>query len=164
MPENETANAGETTTTTAAEAKAFEPIQSQEDLDRIIQKRIERERARFTDYDELKAAAEKLAQIEEANKTETEKATERLAAAEKRAAELEIKAARAEVAAAKGVPSDLLTGTTRAELETAADALIAFRGEQGSNRLHVPNEGKSPVKAGNSDEREFVKTLFNTAD
>ena len=75
-------------------------------------------------------AAKRLAEIEEANKTEAERVAERIAAAEARAAELEVKALRAEVANAKGVPAHLLAGSTQEELEAAADALIAFRGEQ----------------------------------
>jgi len=67
--------------------------------------------------------------LEEANKTEAQKIADKLAAAEKRAVELESKALRAEVAAAKGVPVALLTGSTQEELEAAADALIAYRGE-----------------------------------
>jgi ATPase subunit of ABC transporter with duplicated ATPase domains len=128
MSEDITADAGESTATDAAES--FKAPASQEELDRIIQSRLDRERKRFGDYDELKAKAEKLTKIEEANKTEAEKAQARAEAAEKRAAELEAKALRAEVAAAKGVPVALLTGSTQEELEAAADALIAFRGEQ----------------------------------
>lgn len=124
-----TATAGEPTEQ-GQEAAKFEAITSQEDFDKAIQARIARERNKFADYDEVKARADKLAEIEEANKTEAEKVAERLAAAEKRAAELEAKATRAEVAAAKGVPVELLTGSTTEELEASADALIAFRGEQ----------------------------------
>lgn len=122
-----TAEAGENT---EQEAPEFKAPASQEEMDRIIQERIARERKRFADYDELKAKADKLNQIEEANKTEAEKIAARAEAAEKRAAELEVKALRAEVAAAKGVPVSLLTGSTQEELEAAADALIEFRGEQ----------------------------------
>lgn len=75
-------------------------------------------------------AAKRLAEIEEAQKTDAQKAQERLDAAEKRAAELELRSIRAEVAAAKGVPANLLSGSTQADLEASADALIAFRGEQ----------------------------------
>lgn len=121
-----TADAGDNTETEAVEFKA--PA-SQEELDRIITARLDRERKRFGDYDELKAKADRLAKIEEANKSAEEKAAERLAAAEKRAAELEVKALRAEVAATKGVPAGLLTGSTQEELEAAADALLEFRGE-----------------------------------
>ena len=128
MSEDMTAAAGELTETSAE--SAFKAPASQEELDRIIQARIDRERKKFADYDEKAAAAAELAKLKEANKTEAEKVAERLAAAEKRAAELETKALRAEVAATKGVPVALLTGSTQEELEAAADALIEFRGEQ----------------------------------
>jgi len=127
MSDDITADAGEHTEQIADEFKA---PSSQEELDRIIQGRLDRERKRFADYDDLKVRAAKLAEIESANQTEAEKVQARLDAAEKRAAELEGKALRAEVAAAKGVPSVLLTGSTQEELEASADALIAFRGEQ----------------------------------
>lgn len=147
MSKDITADAGELTDTTAADA--FKAPSSQEELDRIIQARLDRERKRFADYDELKRAADRLSEIESANKTEAEKTAERLAAAEKRAAELEAKAIRAEVAAAKGVPAVLLTGSTQEELEAAADALIAFRGEQkpagpSSSALGRVNLGADP--------------------
>ena len=129
MPDDITADAGEHTEQSAEES--FKAPASQEELDRIIQARVARERKNIpTDYEELKAKAQKFAEWEEANKTEVQKSADRLAAAEKRATELEAKAIRAEVAAAKGVPSALLTGSTQEELEAAADALIAFRGEQ----------------------------------
>jgi hypothetical protein len=97
------------------------------------------------------SAAKRLAQIEEAQKTEAQKAQERLDAAEKRAAELELRSIRAEVSAAKGVPANLLSGSTQEELEAAADALLAFRGEQQPQRLHVPGEGGAPPLALNGD-------------
>lgn len=90
-------------------------------------------------------AAKRLAEIEEAQKTEAQKAQERLEAAERRAAELELKATRAEVAAAKGIPTELLTGSTREELEASADALIAFKGDPQPQKLIVPHEGQSPT-------------------
>lgn len=127
MSDDITADAGEHTDETTEET--FKAPASQEELDRIIQARLDRERKRFSDYDDIKAKAAKYAELEEANKTEAQKTADRLAAAEKRAAELEAKALRSEVAAAKGVPSALLTGSTQEELEAAADALIAFRGE-----------------------------------
>lgn len=106
-------------------------------------------------------AAKRLAEIEESQKTEAQKAQERLEAAEKRAAELELKAARAEVAAEKGVPANLLTGSTREDLEASAEALIAFRGTQEPPRLHVPGEGRSPDLPLNGDglEESLKKAL-----
>lgn len=160
--QTETAVAGEHTEQ-GQEASKFEAITSQEDFDKAIQARIARERAKFADYEDVKARASKLTEIEEANKTEAEKVAERLAAAEKRAVELEAKATRAEVAAAKGVPIGLLSGSTKEELEASADALIQFKGESGSTTLHVPNEGKSPTAQVDS-KKQFAKNLFGRSD
>lgn len=124
-----TATAGEHTDETTE--SQFKAPASQEELDRIIQARLDRERKKLpNDYDELKAKAQKYAEWEEANKTEAQKTADRLAAIERENAELKTGKLRAEVAAAKGVPASLLTGSTQEELEAAADALIAFRGEQ----------------------------------
>jgi len=133
----------EGTEETNEQGSTFEPIASQDALDKIVQTRIARERAKFADYDEIKAKADKLAQFEESQKTEAQKSQERLEAAEKRVAEFESKAVRAEVAAAKGVPVALLSGSTQEELEASADALIAFKGEQAKG-LVLPDQGKTP--------------------
>lgn len=138
-------------------SKEFEAITSQEDFDRAIQDRIARERKKFADYDDLKVKADKLAEIEAANQTEAEKAAARAEVAEKRAAEFEIKAIRAEVAAAKNVPIDLLSGSTKDELEAAADALIQFKGTAG-NRMVVGQEGKAAVPA-SSPSAQFAEFL-----
>lgn len=78
---------------------------------------------------ENKAAAARLAEIEEANKTAEQKAAERLAAAEKAAQESTAEALRYKVAAAKGLDLALaarLTGSTKEELEADADTLMAL--------------------------------------
>ena len=82
--------------------------------------------------DQSKANADKARQFDEfteAQKTEQQKLADRLAAAEKVAAEATLKALRAEVAQTKGVPAALLSGDTQEALEASADALLAFRGE-----------------------------------
>lgn len=153
MSDDITADAGEQTEQTAEES--FAAPASQEELDRIIQSRLDRERKKYGDYEELKKAADRLARLEEANKTEAEKTAERLAAAEKRAAELEVKALRSEVAASKGVPVSLLTGSTQDELEAAADALIAFRGEQkpaGPSSSSLNRVNSNTVKGSTGDQ------------
>lgn len=91
-----------------------------------------------------KDALAKVKAFEDAQKTEAEKQAERLAEFERENAELKSAKTRAEVAAAKGVPASLLSGSTQAELEASADALLAFRGETQPQRLIVPGEGKSP--------------------
>ena len=74
-------------------------------------------------------AAKRLADIEEAQKTEAQKLADRLAAAEEKATKAELKALRSDIAQAKGVPAGLLTGSTEEELNASADALREFRGE-----------------------------------
>lgn len=160
-----TAVAGEQINEQATDgAKAFEAITSQADFDAAIQSRIARERAKIpTDYDDLKAKADKYAVWEESQKTESQKVVDRAEAAERRVLELESRTVRAEVAAAKGIPVELLSGSTQEELEKSADALIAFRGEQGSKKLVVPQEGSSPPNQP-SDSSEFVGKLFGSGD
>ena len=97
-------------------------------------------------------AARRLADIEEAQKTEAQKAQERVEAAEKRASELELRSLRAEVAAEKGVPVGLLSGSTKEALEAAADALIEFRGVQAQS----PD---GPIAPGEGSQRSDRKGL-----
>jgi len=140
------------------EVKEFQAILSQEEFDKAIQSRIARERAKIpADYDELKAKAAKFAEWEDAQKTEAQKAQERLEAAEKRAVELELKATRAEVAASKGVPVELLSGSTQEELESAADALIKFKADANQAGYVAPNEGRSGGAKGPSTADSFAR-------
>lgn len=74
------------------------------------------------------AAAQKLAAIEEASKTEAQKAADKMAEYERRTADAETKALRYEVGVEKGIPAKLLrylTGATKEEIEANADQLIA---------------------------------------
>ncbi|MCK2034478.1 DUF4355 domain-containing protein [Microbacterium sp. KSW4-4] len=139
-------------------AKEFQAITSQEDFDKAIQARIARERSKFSDYDDLKAKADKFAEWENAQKTEAQKAQEALEQAQRELAETRLQAARAEVAASKGVPVELLSGGTREELEAAADALIAFRGEPAKGPV-IPGQGKQPAAAPESKAEAFGRAL-----
>lgn len=109
---------------------AFTPIQSQADFDKAIAERINRERGKFGDYDDLKQKASEYDKLQEKNATDLEKEQKRATEAEKRAADAEAKALKAEVALDKGIPAKFLVGSTKEELEAHADELIAFRGEQ----------------------------------
>lgn len=74
------------TVSTPATDRSF----SQAEVDRIVQDRLARAKATPpSDYEELKAAAGKLAVIEEANKTELEKERDKAAKAEERATKIE---------------------------------------------------------------------------
>lgn len=108
---------------------------TQADLDRIVADRLKREQTKYSDYADLKAKADKLDQLEQANKSEVERAAAKTAEAERRAADAEAKALRLEVAAEKGVKARWLSGTTREELEAAADEYLAD---------HPPAPGDTP--------------------
>jgi hypothetical protein len=68
----------------AADSGTWRPPASQADLDRIVQDRLARERAKFSDYDELAEKARYWDEIEAASQTEYEKQAEALQAAETR--------------------------------------------------------------------------------
>lgn len=107
----------------ASDGKTF----TQAELDKILEQRLARERAKFSDYDKIKADAEELAKIRDAEKTELQKAVERAEEAERRASSAEKTALKNKVAASKGVPASSLVGETEEELIASADELIAWR-------------------------------------
>ncbi|WP_405373409.1 MULTISPECIES: hypothetical protein [unclassified Microbacterium] len=94
------------------------------------------------------AAAQRLAEFEESQKTEAQKLQDRLAAAEQRAAEVELRALRAEVAADKGIPAALLSGSTKEELEASATALIEFKGITPTDDVPAPRTYIVPEEGG----------------
>lgn len=59
-----------------ADAKPFEAITSEEQLDKLLGDRLARERAKFADYNDLKAKAAQFDQASEAAKSDLQKATE----------------------------------------------------------------------------------------
>jgi hypothetical protein len=111
-----------------ADNSGFTPPATQDELNKIISERIARERAKFSDYSDLKSKAAKFDELDQASKSEQERLTERLAAAEARAAEIEGRALRLEVAAENGLTpaqAKRLVGSTREELEADAEELLA---------------------------------------
>jgi hypothetical protein len=105
---------------------------------------------------ELEPLAAKAAELEEAQKSETEKLTERLSASEKRAVEAELRAARLEVAAAKGLnpqQAKYLTGTTPEELEQAAEELIELF-TAGDPAPSLPGKPKPRLRGGSQPSSE----------
>jgi hypothetical protein len=132
------------------EGKEFKPVTTQDDLDRIITKRIARERAKVADYADLKKDAEEFRKLQEGQKSELQKATDRAARAEAQASDATLTALRLEVALEKGltaVQAKRLVGKTKEELEADADELVAsFKSDDG-------NGGGSTRAAGMPKER-----------
>ena len=112
-------------------------------------------------------AAKKLAEIEQANKTEAEKQAERLAQAEERAKALEVKASRAEVASETGIPADILAGpedSTVDAIKAYAARVIAFTEQAGAPRPPKPDpaqgrSGGGPKSTADSFAEFFQNTL-----
>lgn len=107
----------------------FKPITTQEQFDNAIKKRIERAKqaAIPDDYEALKAKAAKFDEIEEANKSDLEKATARYEAAEAKLAEIahenELNEWRNKASQATGVPASVLRGDTEADIMAHAEAI-----------------------------------------
>lgn len=113
-----------------ATTQEAEKTYTQADIDRIIGDRLAREKAKYADYEEIKAKAEKYDAAEEAQKSELQKATERADALQAKIDELEaaekIAKIKAEVSEKTGIPVSLLTGTTEEACSEQAAAIAAY--------------------------------------
>ena len=155
MAENETVE---------VEAAAQEPETTETDWRAMSRKWEQRAKDANAKLKELEPVAAKAVELEEASKSELQKAQERAEAAERALADATATAVRAEVAAAKGVPVALLSGDTREALEASADALLAFRDETARKGNYAPNEGRTSNIDKGSELREFTRNLFATRD
>lgn len=137
------------------ESVGFTPPATQEDLNSIIAARLSREREKYAGFDDLKAKAARLDEIEEQGRTELEKALARAEAAEKSVAERDaadeakraadeaavaLAAVAKQVAETKGVPFEALRGSSKDELEAHAEVLAGLQGT-GKPRNFVPSQG-----------------------
>ena len=110
-------------------------------------------------------AAKRLAEIEEAGKSEAEKAAERVAEAERRAAEAEARVLRREIALEHKLDKDdaaLLDALTD---EDAMRSLAKRLAAPATGKNYVPREGTTTTTttAGAAAyEREFVRELFGS--
>lgn len=115
-----------TVTEQTQEARTF----TQEELDSIIQARVSKERAKYSDYEALKEKASKFDEAEEASKSDLQKATERAEALQKQLDDLnratEIRNIRDKVAQETGVPASLLNADTEDACRALADGILAF--------------------------------------
>ena len=111
-----------------------------------------------------KTAADRLAEIDEASKTEAQKSAEREAAAEKRAAAAEAKAVRREVALEESLSAD---DAALLDAITDEDAMRALAKRLASDKKRsnvVPNEGRTPTPGSDQDMRAFTRDLFRNAE
>ena len=149
-------NDGGTTST----AEGFTPITSQEELDRRIGARLDRERGKFSDYDELKVKASRFDELEQAKKSEVERAEDKAAEAERERDTALADAMRWKVAAKHGVSDEdaelFLTANDEETLIRQAERLAG----RASTAPRVPREGTNTTSPKPDETREFARSLF----
>lgn len=154
-------------------ANEFKPITSQQDLNIALKDRLDRERAKFKDYNDIKAKAARLDEIEQANLSELEKANGRITAAESERDTAKAESLRLRTAVTHGISledADLfLTGTDEETLVAQAKRLSSRAAEHANAELErkkknpiVPKEGTSTHTGTTTeeDDREFARTFF----
>ncbi len=150
-----------------AEKGGYNPPATQAALDAIIGERVARERGKFGDYDDLKAKAARLAEIEDANKSEAQKAADRITAAEAEVASVPAKVADGlrEALVSLGVVTEdrkvLLTATDPTALLEQVKAIQSMESDRrkktgGRDVL----AGRTPsTPAGTDAKREWLRSL-----
>lgn len=150
------------------------PITTQEQLNTVIADRIQRERAKYADYDTLKANAEKYkdydtlktkADAYDADKkkweTDLAAATAKVAEQTKKITDYETDATKTKVANELGLPfalKDRLQGTTEEEIRKDAESLQKWVGSTGSKTTVLPLASNG--ETGGDKDAEY-KALLN---
>ena len=145
---NEPANEGGST---------YTPPATQADLDRIIENRLQRERAKYADYDTYKAEAGKVSELV----AERDDLRSQLEAANAEVDAFKAKEQKSEwakeVSEETGVPVEALRGETKEEMEEHAKTLERYL-KHGAP--YVPSDGKKPnASAGTSARDLFAQAL-----
>lgn len=157
-------NASSGATSTAGDG--FKPITSQDELNAAIADRIARERNKFKDYSDLKAKAARLDELEQASKSEMEKAIDRVTRAEAQVAEIPSQVAaqlRDHLVELHKIDKDdaelFLTATEPDLLLKQVSRLMSREKPRGTN--YVAREGTTRTTKP-SDERETARDLFGS--
>lgn len=148
-----TADAGEQVESSEVEAQGFKAPASQEELDRIIQKRVARVEARYEGFEDLKAKADRAAELEGVAED-----------LRKRVEAFESKEARSvlvrKVASDNGVDHELLS-----EMRGDSEEELTAQAKRLAERLKpvapvIPGQAKSPENAPRDESHEFMKRLL----
>lgn len=125
----------------------------QADVDRIVKERVARERAKYADYDDLKAKAAGSQTLEE-----------RLASLEGELTTAKATALRSDIAAKHGLSAEdrdlFLTGTDESTLNAQAQRLAEREADRKKQGNVAPKEGASYSSGTDSEERAFAADLF----
>lgn len=103
---------------------------TQAEMNAIIGDRLERERGKYADYEELKRKAEQFDAAQEAGKTELQKATEQVEKLQAQVTAFQkaetLRKIREDVSKATGVPASLLFGEDEETCKAQAEAIAAY--------------------------------------
>lgn len=155
---------------TAAATEQSEKVEAgrtftQEEVNKFLAEQKRELRGKFSDYDDLKVAAEKYQEWERSQKSELERATEERDSLKKELETLRLESLRNSVAQEIGIPGHLasrLRGTTKEELEADANELLeAIKPKQVPNERPEPVGGGAPREKGDSgfDPKELADEL-----
>lgn len=157
MPETVTV---EQENTTGSENTQGTRTFTQEEVNAIVEGRIKKESAKYSDYEELRKKASKFDEIEEANKTELQKITEKNAELEKKLNQMtkenELRSIRDKVSVETGVPSNLLSAETEEECKAQAEAILNFANKNQVTYPDVTDKGEVQNLQKKSEEDEFT--------
>ena len=132
---------------------AFNPINTQEEFDAAIRDRLERERGKYADYEDLKAQVGTLT-------TERDTALQQVADRDAKIAKYETDSVKTRIAREKGIPAEMahrLTGETEEDIAKDADILAQiFQAAKGTAPLF---DNSQPV--GDDKDAGLKKLLQN---
>lgn len=159
----------EETVQTAASGEENQPagdsqMFTQDQVNVMVGNARKKERAKFENYERYKADSERLAEIEEANKSDLEKALSRAEQAETELAAIRLAQQVAEwkgdIAKETGVPVEALHGSTREELEACAEGLRKYFPSADSSKPYVASDGFAPTdRRGRTSREQFADAL-----
>lgn len=156
---------------TSTAGDMFTPITTQAELDKLIGPRLERERGKFADYDDLKTKAAEFDKLADANKSEIEKANEKAAQAQAEVAKvpsLVSEALRSHLVSIHSIDADkadlFLTATDPELLLRQVQALVGTEADRKKNGNRAPREGQEPDTSGGNGDRALVGQLFGQSE
>ena len=149
----------ETVIQETVESKTF----TQDEVNSIVAERLNRERAKYADFDSYKQKAEEFDKLQEANKTELQKATERADGLERELSELkkanELQSVRQKISNETGVPVNLLTAETEESILEQAKAINAYATPNGYPKVKDGGEINATLKP--STRNQFAEWINN---
>lgn len=159
MEETTTSQEGiETQTTTTTEDKTL----TQAEVNKIVQERVAKEKAKYEGFAELKEKAAKFDALEEQSKTELQKAQEKAEKLQKELNEIKTEKALSEmrnkVATDTGVPTELLTGESEEACVAQAQAILSFASTKGYPSVR---DGGETVNVGKPSVSQQFANWFN---